>query len=159
AEPRHRLVRLRQGHQEALHPPRPPDEHEQQPGREGIERARVAGLAHAEAPAREERQVVRGLARRLVDEDESVHAGRSYSWVAICSRRNATSSEWDSSVVKPAARRWPPPPPARAIAETSTSPSVERSDTFLRAPPPSNSSRASPATFVPSTERRWSMMP
>jgi hypothetical protein len=45
------------------------------------------------------------------------------------------------------------------MADTSMSPSVERSETFLRAPSPSSSSRASAATFVPSTERRWSMMP
>ena len=74
AEARDGLVGLGQRHQEALRAARAPDEHEQQPGRERVERAGVAGLAHAEAAAHRERQVVRGLAGRLVDEDEAVHA-------------------------------------------------------------------------------------
>ena len=68
-------------------------------------------------------------------------------------------SSSDISVAKPAAWRCPPPPPARAMAETSTRPSVARSETLRRPRLPSGSSRARAATFVPSTERRWSMMP
>ena len=51
AEPGHHLVRLRQRHQEALHARRAAEEHEQQPGGERVERARVADLdAAAAAP-------------------------------------------------------------------------------------------------------------
>ena len=64
AQPRDGDVLLGQRHEEALHAPRAADEDEQQPGRERVQRAGVAGLAHAEQPARGEREVVRGLPRR-----------------------------------------------------------------------------------------------
>ena len=72
--------------------------------------------------------------------------------------RTFTSSGNSRSVEKPAARRWPPPPSARAITETSMRSSVARSET-LRAGSPASWSRTSPATAVPSTERRWSTTP
>ena len=52
------------------------------------------------------------------------------SCAATSWRRNATSSSGAISVAKPAAWRCPPPLWARAISETSTAPSVARSDTF-----------------------------
>ena len=56
-----RLVALGQRHQEALHARRAPDEHEQQPGGERVERARVADLdAPAEPPPHARDDVVRG---------------------------------------------------------------------------------------------------
>ena len=128
AEPRDGDVLLGQRHEEALHAPGAADEDEQQSRRERVQRARVAGLAHAEQPARGERQVVRGLPRGLVDEDEAVH----YSCAATCSRRKPMRSSSDISVAKPAAWRCPPPPPARAMTETSMRPSVARSETLRR---------------------------
>ena len=47
AEPRRRQIGLRQAGEEALHPGRPAEQDEQQAGREGVERAGVAGLAAA----------------------------------------------------------------------------------------------------------------
>ena len=52
------------------------------------------------------------------------------SCAATSWRRNATSSSGAIAVAKPAAWRWPPPLWARAMSETSTSPSVARSETF-----------------------------
>ena len=117
AQPRDGDVLLGQRHEEALHAPRAADEDEQQPGGERVQRARVAGLAHAEQPPRGERQVVRGLPRGLVDEDEAVHLTAARR-PARAGRRRGPSS--DISVAKPAAWRCPPPPPARAMTETST---------------------------------------
>ena len=69
AQPRDRLVALGQRHQEALHARRAADQHEQQPGRERVERARVADLhARAEPPPDPRDDVVRGHPGGLVDE-------------------------------------------------------------------------------------------
>ena len=69
------------------------------------------------------------------------------------------SSSSSRSVEKPAARMWPPPPWLRAIAETSTSPPLERRLTLRAARPRVPWSRTRAATLAPSTERRWSMIP
>ena len=91
AQPRDRLVALGQRHQEALRARRPADQHEQQPGRERVERARVPDLRPArQLPPLRGHHVVRGDARGLVDEQDAVGRSRGgfYSCSASCLRRN-----------------------------------------------------------------------
>jgi hypothetical protein len=65
-------VLLGQRGEEALDPPGAAHEDQQQAGGERVQRAGVAGTPGPEAAADRERDVVRRLARRLVDEDETV---------------------------------------------------------------------------------------
>ena len=67
AEPGRGQVGLRQAGEEALDPGRPAEQDQQQAGREGVERAGVAGLAPALA-SHPRNHVVRGYPRRLVAE-------------------------------------------------------------------------------------------
>ena len=71
AEPGHRAIGLRQAQQEALRAGGAPDQHEQQPGGEGIESAGVTDLrAPLEPAANTVHDVVGGDARRLgVEQD------------------------------------------------------------------------------------------
>ena len=50
-------------------------------------------------------------------------------------------SSIESSLEKPAACRWPPPPDARAIADTSSSSWLDRSETRCAGPPSRGGSR------------------
>ncbi len=75
---------------------------------------------------------------------------------AIASRIEATLFGMLAAIIP---MRWPPPPSSRAIAETSTSPSLERRLTLRAARPRSPRSRISAATRAPSTDRRKSMIP
>ena len=144
-----RLIALGQRHQVSLGLRGPADEHQQQAGGERVERAGVPGLDAAERAPHRGDDVVRGHARRACRS-----AGRRPSGAACGPRRSGDrprracpsgrvqlrgdlaragtrSAPSSSSVVeKPAARRCPPPPWARAIAETSTSSSVARSETL-----------------------------
>src|SRR5918994_3269830 len=161
AQPRDGLVALRQRHQEALHARGAAHEHEQQPRRERVQRARVADLRAGWAgqpPADVGDDVVRGDPGRLVDEQHAV-GRRAQSWRAGSVRRTSTSSGKPRSVEKPAARRCPPPPSERAICDTSTRPSVARRETLRAGDSLLSRSRTSAATAVPSTERRWSTTP
>ena len=72
AEPRDRLIGLRQRHEVALDARRAPDEDEQQAGRERVERAGVPDPPPAVLAAHGRDDVVRGLARGLVDEQDAV---------------------------------------------------------------------------------------
>ena len=80
---------------------------------------------------------------------------------AICSRRNATSSSSPSSVEKPGGLPVPAAAPGagdrRHVDRRRRSRAATPSCAW--ASPLGASSRASAATLVPSTERRWSMMP
>ena len=90
AQARDRLVALGQRHQEALDARRAAHEHEQQPGRERVQRARVADLDALAEPAPDPRDdVVRGDPRRLVEDDDPVVRAQSCS--ARLARRTSTS--------------------------------------------------------------------
>src|SRR5262249_15499514 len=163
AEPSRRQVGLRQADEEALQARRPAQQDEQQAGREGVEGAGVtrpdAALA---ADLRDD--VRRGDPGRLVvEQHRSSRVGGGHrqgpSWATTSAQRNDTSSSSPRSVEKPAARTWPPPPCLRAIAETSTSPSLERRLTLRAAWPRLPRSRTTAATLAPSIERRWSITP
>ena len=160
AQPRDRLVALGQRHQEALHARGAPDEDQQQPGGERVQRARVADLdALAEPPPHLRDDVVRRHPGGLVDEQTTPSAERQKLLVrragrAGTSRARGTRARWRSRPRGGARRRRP-----RARSrETSMRSSVARSETLrVRAPP--SWSRTRPATAVPSTERRWSTTP
>ena len=100
----------------------------------------------AERPARPRHDVVRAQPGRLVGEDDPERESVTIK-PALGSRRSARRARGRSRT--PAARRWPPPPNARAIADTSTSSSVARSDTLRRRGGRRAISRISTATFVP----------
>ena len=100
-----------------------------------------------------------GLSKRSTAPPASPRAISAPSWATSSSQRKSMSSSISRSVEKPAARLWPPPPCLRAIAETSTSPSLERRLTLRAAWPRSPRSRTTAATLVPSIERRWSITP
>ncbi len=135
-------------------PGRRAEQDEQEPARERIERARVAGL-EPEAPPKRANDGERRRADRLVDEHEPPSRSRSPAragaslaaptdrpalaeptaglhsqpFRACCrySRRmNSTISSIELSLEKPAAWRCPPPPLCRAIADTSMSSAVVR---------------------------------
>src|SRR5581483_6252061 len=170
AEPRGRLVGLRQRHQEALDTGGAADQDQQQPGGERVERPGVADPHAARATRAPTHRaahpcddVVRGDPGRLVVQDDAVghfDGATPDNCCATSSRRNATSSSRPIAVENPAAWRWPPPPWARAIAEAATRSSLARSETFLGGPPLAEiRSRIRAATAVPSTARRWSITP
>ena len=138
----------------------------------------MPGAPLSQAAADQHDEVVRRLARGLVGEDQAVHrtahdggsgprraAGRARGG-GLELRRDLLAQEGRGAPRRRASRgepgrlAVPATAAARAMSETSTLPSVARRETFLRPLPASlTSSRASAATFVDSTERRWSMMP
>ena len=63
-------------------------------------------------------------------------------------------SSIDASLEKPAACRCPPPPDLRAIAETSSSSMLDRSETRRDGPSSRGGSRINTASQAPSTARR-----
>ena len=133
----------------------PTGQHEQQPRRERIERARVA-RARARSASQLGDHLERGWTARLVQQRPRPRAqapaeprAETYS-----RRMNSVISSIESSLEKPAACRWPPPPDLCAIAETSTSSVLERSETRRVGPSERGGSRISTETIAPSTARR-----
>ena len=160
-------VGLRQREQEALQPGRP--------ARAGRAAARWrTGRACRRGPTLPPRSrrdlgdhVVRGDARRLVDQQDPGRRSASRS-------RPRSAASWARDLAaagtRPARRscevgREAGGPPVAAAARARgrsprrRPPSVERRLTLRAARPPSGWSRMSAATAVPSSARRWSMMP
>ena len=133
----------------------PTGQQKQEPGRERIERPGVAGPCACHPPdLRDDREG--GRAARLVDERDAGrvkcarwHVGRGS--LRGSARRSLRSGR---SVENPAAWRCPPPPKRRAIAETSSSSMLERSDPLYACAASFSCSRTSTASSAPSTARR-----